>query len=196
MNEELRLSRRLWKAFYNLGEPDIFQILIYQNNPEKSRLSKIAFNNAKAKYKECISELAESLIDLEKISPDIEVVQQFVNGNFELEDYQSLLDNMPVTFGLVDDFKYKKKYVAVELNFKIYNIKTEIYTFLLHIKSKKKETWNYKTEIEYLQEKNIIKPEYFRIGDLFKNNNDKEIQKRIISRVGKSTYKLNVDIWY
>ena len=198
MIEELILTRRLWKGFHDIAKPDIFQVMLYSKNPEKSSLTTIAFNNAKVKYENCLTELVSTLNELQKVAPHLEVIQQFSNGKLLENNYQAIFDNIPVTFGLINDFKYKKKYVAVEINFKLYNIRTEIYTFLLHIKSKRKDTWNYQTEIKYLQGKELINSEYdyFRIGDLFKNKTDKEIQKVIISRIGKSTYKLNIDYWY
>ena len=199
MKEELRLTKRLWKAFHDLGEPEVMEYKMAQVFDREPK-DKITHNNSKAKYQACIKELTDSINALNKVAPHLEIVKQFIDGELPSTEfgYDAIIKNMPTTFGLVNDFKYKKKYVAVEVNFKFYNIKTEIYTFLLHIKSKRKETWNYQTEMEYLQEEKLINPEYdyFRIGDLFKNKTDKEIQNIIISRIGKSTYKLNVDYWY
>ena len=118
MIEELILTRRLWKGFHDIAKPDIFQVMLYSKNPEKSSLTTIAFNNAKVKYENCLTQLVSTLNELQKVAPHLEVIQQFSNGKLLENNYQAIFDNMPVTFGLINDFKYKKKYVAVEINFK------------------------------------------------------------------------------
>ena len=179
------------------------QVMMYYDEPEKSSLGKIAFNNAKATFSEYISELAVTLMELQKVAPELEIIEQFGGGDFEKDGYHKILDNMPTTFGLVENYDYKKKYVVVEANFKLFNIKTEIYTFILHTQQQEKEkgkhsTWNYHTCMTNLQEEGHINPkyDYFQISDLFKSKTDKELQKILFKMVGRSTFKTEIDIWY
>ena len=110
---------------------------------------------------------------------------------------------MPVTFELINDYEHKKKYVVVEANFKLFNIKTEIYTFICHIKQLESEkgkhsTWNYHTCMTHLQEEGFINPDYdyFKLSDLFKSKTDKQLQSIIFKQAGRSTYKSKVDYWF
>ena len=86
LKETLKLTRRVWKAFHNIGDPAVFQIVLDRISGIEPP-NTIAYNNAKAKYKACNKELCDSLNALQKVAPHLEVIKKYASGELLEEGY-------------------------------------------------------------------------------------------------------------
>ena len=178
---DLKLIRKLWEIFHDLGNPSIFRTFLRKDDS-------VAYHNALSKRKNLIKELTDTLNDLQKISPNLNITEIFNNGKLLENGYDSLLKNMPVVFELNNDYNLKKQSVRISINFEEYRITKSQYIFIKYVKKKhRNKSFCFDTAMTELE------MGFLYIADLFKRHT--HIQEMLLEETGKKEYRLKVDIW-
>lgn len=185
--EILNLTKQLWENYHTLGEPVIFKQLIHKDK-------KYSFNETELKNI-ALSDLTSTMNKLKEIAPD--VLEDLLQLDFT-QGYNQIMKNFPTCFELINDYKYKKKHIRVSCNFKEFKIKAECYTFIMHIKTNypNKREWDFLSVIDELTETNLVSHDYFKIGDLFRNAEEKQLKSFIFESTGRNTFRCLVRKWF